>query len=91
MSRIKSLIAEADKLANQINIDRCEGKVSSSDITVRLVEVTNLLMDICAVGYIVGVTAQASEFEEREEEDDGIQCYINGRPVTNEEFTDTYR
>ena len=91
MSRIKSLIAEADKLANQINIDRCEGKVSSSDVTVRLVEVTNLLMDICAVGYIVGVTAQAGEFEELEEEFDGIQCYINGRPVTNEEFTDTYR
>jgi len=91
MSRIKSLIAEADTLANQINIDRCEGKVSSSDITVRLVEVTNLLMDICAVGYIVGVTAQAGEFEEREEEFDGIQCYINGRPVTNEEFTNAYR
>jgi hypothetical protein len=91
MSRIKSLIAEADKLATLINIARLECRSLPDDATVRLVEVTNLLMDICAVGYIVGVTAQAGEFEEREEEDDGIQCYINGRPVTNKEFADSYR
>ena len=85
MNRIKFLLEEANKLAEQINIDRFEGKVSSSDVTVRLVEVTNvLMMDIYALG-IEGVT------EESEEESDDIQCYINGRPVTNEEFTDTYR
>ena len=85
MNRIKFLLEEANRLAEQINIDRFEGKVSSSDVTVRLVEVTNvLMMDIYALG-IEGVT------EGREEESDGTQCYINGRPVTNEEFTDTYR
>ena len=85
MNRIKFLLEEANKLAEQINIDRFEGKVSSSDVTVRLVEVTNvLMMDIYALG-IEGVT------EGREEESDGIQCYINGRPVTSKEFTDTYR
>jgi len=85
MNRIKFLLEEANKLAEQINIDRFEGKVSSSDVTVRLVEVTNvLMMDIYALG-IEGVT------EEREEESDDIQCYINGRPVTSKEFTDTYR
>ena len=91
MSRMKSLIVEANTLATLINTDRFLGVVPSSDLTVRLTEVTDLMMDICALGYIEGVTAQAGEFEEREEEFDGIQCYINGRPVTNEEFTDTYR
>ena len=47
MSRMKSLIEEASKLATLINTDRFLGVVPASEITVRLTEVTDLMMDIC--------------------------------------------
>jgi len=50
MSRMKSLIEEARTLATQINTDRFLGVVPSADLTVRLGEVTDLMMDICIGG-----------------------------------------
>ncbi len=47
MSRMKSLIEEARTLATLVNTDRFSGVVSSDEITVRLTEVTDLMMDIC--------------------------------------------
>ena len=34
--------------------------------------------------------ANAEEVVYEEEDDDGIQCYINGMPVTSKEFIDSY-
>jgi hypothetical protein len=50
MSRMKSLIEEANRIATQINNDRLCGIVPESDLTVRLTEVTDLMMDICIGG-----------------------------------------
>ena len=47
MSRMKSLIEEARTLATLVNTDRFSGVVPASEITVRLTEVTDLMMDIC--------------------------------------------
>ena len=47
MSRMKSLIEEARTLATLVNTDRFLGVVPASDLTVRLTEVTDLMMDIC--------------------------------------------
>jgi hypothetical protein len=47
MSRMKSLIEEARTLATLVNTDRLSGVVPASEITVRLTEVTDLMMDIC--------------------------------------------
>jgi len=80
MSRMKSLIEEARTLATLINTDRFLGVVPSADLTVRLTEVTDLMMDIC-----IGGDPDAMK------EDDGIQCYINNKPVSEEEFVDSYR
>ena len=35
--------------------------------------------------------ANAEEVVYNDEDDDGIQCYINGKPVTSEEFIGSYR
>ena len=83
MSRMKSLIEEASRIATQINNDRLCGIVPESDLTVRLTEVTDLMMDIC-----IGGDPDAMMDED---EDDVIQCYINGKPVTREEFIGSYR
>ena len=40
----QDLLKEARKLANRINQDRFEGKMPSADDTVRLVEVTDLII-----------------------------------------------
>ena len=47
MSRMKSLIEEARTLATLVNTDRLSGVVPASETTVRLTEVTDLMMDIC--------------------------------------------
>jgi hypothetical protein len=41
---MKQLIKEASRLANEINIARFEGRIPSAEATVRLVEVTDLLL-----------------------------------------------
>ena len=46
MSRMKSLIEEARTLATLINTDRFLGVVPSADLTVRLTEVNDLMMDM---------------------------------------------
>lgn len=46
MHRMKSLIEEARTLATLINIDRFLGVVPSDELTVRLTEVTDLMMDM---------------------------------------------
>ena len=46
MSRMKSLIEEARTLATLINTDRFLGVVPSADLTVRMTEVTDLMMDM---------------------------------------------
>ena len=46
MSQIQSLILEARTLATQINRARLEGFIPSDDATVRLVEVTDLLIEL---------------------------------------------
>ena len=84
MSRMKSLIEEARTLATLINTDRFLGVVPSSDLTVRLTEVTDLMMDICIGG-------DPDAMIEEDDTDDGIQCYINGNPVSEKEFVDSYR
>jgi hypothetical protein len=44
------LIKEASRIATQINNDRLCGIVPESDLTIRLTEVTDLMMDICIGG-----------------------------------------
>ena len=80
MRDMKSLVEEARVLATLINTDRFLGVVPSADLTVRLTEVTDLMMDIC-----IGGDPDAMK------EDDGTQCYINGKPVSEKEFVDSYR
>ena len=46
MRTMKSLIEEASLLATLINTDRFLGVVPSADITVRLTEVTDLMIDM---------------------------------------------
>ena len=46
MSRRNQLIKEANRLAEEINKDRAEGMFPSAEATVRLLEVTELLLDI---------------------------------------------
>jgi hypothetical protein len=41
---MKQLIKEASRLANEINTARFEGRIPSAEATVRLVEVTDLLL-----------------------------------------------
>ena len=84
MSRMKSLIEEARTLATLINTDRFLGVVPSADLTVRLTEVTDLMMDICIGG-------DPDAMMEEDDTDDGTQCYINGKPVSEKEFVDSYR
>tara|TARA_R110000803_G_scaffold55597_2_gene112542 strand:+ start:148 stop:339 length:192 start_codon:yes stop_codon:yes gene_type:complete len=52
MSRMKSLIEEARTLATIINRERFLGVVPASEITVRLTEVTDLMIDICIGGEL---------------------------------------
>ena len=52
MSRMKSLSEEARTLATLINTDRFLGVVPASEITVRLTEVTDLMIDICIGGEL---------------------------------------
>ena len=46
MSRMQSLIEEAGVLATLINTDRFLGVVPASALTVRLTEVTDLMLDM---------------------------------------------
>ena len=46
MSRMQSLIEEAGVLATLINTDRFLGVVPASVLTVRLTEVTDLMLDM---------------------------------------------
>ena len=50
MSRMQSLIEEAGVLATLINTDRFLGVVPASELTVRLTEVTDLMLDLYSGG-----------------------------------------
>jgi hypothetical protein len=50
MSRMQSLIKEAGVLATLINTDRFLGVVPASELTVRLTEVTDLMLDLYSGG-----------------------------------------
>jgi hypothetical protein len=45
MSRMKTLVEEARVLATLINTDRFLGVVPSAELTVRLTEVTDMMME----------------------------------------------
>ena len=62
MSRMKSLIEEARTLATQINTDRLGGLVPSDELTVRLGEVTDLMMDICIGGDAISQVEVTDEY-----------------------------
>ncbi len=50
MSEMQSLIEEAGVLATLINTDRFLGVVPASTLTVRLTEVTDLMLDLYSGG-----------------------------------------